>query len=163
MKIAKRHILISSLLFLSACNNRQDFAYNEKVSSEFLSAMNVLDDYQKDITQGNYKNLNEQIIASRVNTIENIIKGMDENINDSKEIEHSKNADEFAEGLADYYTKQKAYYQLVKNYITQTDSTEQNKIQNQINEAYDSLNTIPDKLLEVQKEFLKKSGIKIAQ
>lgn len=162
MKKIKPLLCVLLLGVMSSCSNNES-AYNEKATALFLDEMKKIDDVQKTFADSNvvlHPDAGETIslTTKAENTEENAQRDV-QNMNDLKPSEAAK---EFHAGVVFYFTKIKNYGTTAKQLMAATADKKQELYDHLMNQ-YKELNEMPNEVLETQKQYFSKAGLKAQQ
>lgn len=157
-------LLLLDLCMVSSCGNNRDFAYNEKMTSNFYSCKERLDDKHHKLAKGGFDTEKEDIISYEMELKEarNLADYTNETKNEASTLEHSHEADAFHANVLAYMSKiADEYTPLLIKYIEEQDTSTRKAIRLQLETRRDALHALEDKCQELQIAFLKKAGIKV--
>lgn len=148
--------LLASILFLTSCSNKQDYAYNEKIANDFYGCKERLEEQHAKLLDGSYDNDPEaRNLVSFKSHIETVKK-------DADDLKHSELADAFHADIISYMNKiSTEYIPIVQSYAKEQDANKRVEIIEQAKSKKTELENLETKSLEAQIEFLNKAGIKI--
>lgn len=148
--------LLASILFLTSCGNKQDYAYNEKITHDFYGCKERLDEQHAKLLDGSYDNDPEaKNLVSFKSYVETTKK-------DADELKHSEMADAFHADIISYMNKiSNEYIPILQSYAKEQDASKRAEILEQAKSKKTELENLENKSLETQIEFLNKAGIKI--
>lgn len=160
----KKQVLLLLLLDLcmASCNN-QDFAYNERMTSNFYSCKERLDNHHRKLFKGGFDHQPADSMAYELKRTEirNFAVATLETKKESSLLEHSHSADAFHANVLTYMAKiAEDYTPLLLQYVDERDSTVRKALLLQLETRRDALAALEDKCQELQMAFLKKAGIK---
>ncbi len=157
-------LLLLDLCMASSCNNNQDFAYNEKMTSNFYSCKERLDDKHYKLARGGFDSEKEDLTSHEMELRDarNLAEYTNETKNKASTLEHSHEADAFHTNVLTYMSAiADEYTPLLIKYIEEQDTSARKAIRLQLESRRDALHALEDKCQELQIAFLKKAGIKI--
>jgi len=161
MKPLKPVLLSFSLILLFSCNSsNNDYAYNEKVTSIFLSEMKQIDETDsvfRDTLKVYAKGFGDSILLST--KAENLINNSKMDLANIADLKPGKEAVKFNEGVIAYLTAINDYGKTAQEMLQVKTTDEKKKLHNQLMLKYEKLNTYPDRLLEIQKAYLNEVGL----
>lgn len=159
MKIFKPLLLIAATVLLFGCSN-QELAYNEKATSLFLQEMKSIDENNQaftDTAKVFHPDMGDSI---SLNTkAENIVSNASADIQNMNDLKPSEQAKEFHQSVLDYFGKIKHYGETAQKLLA-ANSNDKQALYIQLNEEYKSLDRMPDQVLEIQKAYQDKVGLK---
>lgn len=151
-------------LFLTSCGNNQDYAYNEKITSDFYSLKEQVDDSHQKLIDGGFdvdisNEIDVKMAMNAPKNLKQIAHHIQEN---AKEIQRSEKANEFDKIITSYFsTIEKDYTTLLENYINEQDSVKRTEIKQNLISKKKELEDLENKSLDAQIKFLNDAGIKI--
>jgi len=160
MKFLKIILFCASLGLLLSCTNTDDYAYNEKVTSIFLSQMKQIDETDsvfKDTSKVYAKGFPDSILLSH--KADNLINNSKNDLIDIARLKPTKAAAKFNEGVVQYLTAINDYGKTAKEMLNVKTVDEKRKYHDQLNTKYEKLNSYPDQLLAIQKAYLEEVGL----
>lgn len=155
---------MSATLFLTSCGNNQDFAYNEKITSDFYSLKEQVDETHQELLDGRFDvdTSNEMYVKMAMNPPKNLKQIAHDIQENAKQIPHSDKANEFDKGITSYFsTIENDYTTLLENYINEQDSVKRTEIKQNLISTKKKLEDLENKNLDLQIKFLNDAGIKI--
>lgn len=158
-------IILLILFCLTACSNKAEFAYNEKVAHDFYSCKERLDESFEKFTNGAFDSNAFDTLSHEIKIKQ--VKGLASYCKETKDFievnfEPTENSIPFHKEILNYfYVIETEYATLLEKYIVEQDSVSRTEIKNQLNNKKRELEVLEDKCLEKQIEFLNKAGIKI--
>lgn len=162
MKNIKPLFYLLLLFVFSACSNNE-LGYNEKTTSLFLDEMKQIDDVQTTFADSNlvlHADAGE-LISLNIKA-ENTENNAQQDIQNMNELKPSAAATEFNQGVVTYFTKIKNYGTTAKNLLS-AGTDKKRAFYLQLMKQYQDLNQMPDQILEIQKQYLNKVGLKAKQ
>jgi hypothetical protein len=160
MKFLKIALFFFSFGLLFSCTTNNDYAYNEKVTSIFLSEMKQIDETDsvfKDTSKVYAKGFPDSIFLSH--KADNLINNSKIDLLDIARLKPSKAAAKFNEGVIQYLTAINDYGKTAKEMLHVKDLREKRRYYDQLTVKYEKLNTYPDQLLAIQKIYLQEVGL----
>ncbi|GGH04171.1 MULTISPECIES: hypothetical protein [Pedobacter] len=161
MKPLKFALLFFPLSLLFSCvSSTNDYAYNEKVTSIFLSQMKQIDETDsvfKDTLKVYLNGFPDSIFLS--NKAENLINNSKTDLADIMSLKPSKAAEKFNNDVISYLKAINDYGKTAKQMLHTQNMNEKKKIHEQLMLKYKKLNTYPDRVLAVQKKYLNEVGL----
>jgi len=160
MKSLKITLFCAALGLLFGCTNTDDYAYNEKVTSIFLSEMKQIDETDlvfKDTSKVYAKGFPDSILLSH--KADNLINNSKNDLLDIARLKPTKAAGKFNEGVIQYLTAINDYGKTAKEMLRVKANDEKRRYYNQLSAKYQKLNTYPDQLLAIQKVYLQEAGL----
>ncbi|MDH6308567.1 phage-related protein [Dysgonomonas sp. PFB1-18] len=155
----KLFIITFIIIGLTACMGNANYAYNEKVASNYF--------YVSELFEEVYKRLNDD--ALRVSDVENLrdnTNNVIENMNELKNELNIDSATEFHEKALEYFNLvSKDFSDLADSYVNLNCDCPEKKdsIRSLAKELYNKTSTIEDQMLEEQVKFMDKVGLKPAK
>ncbi len=156
----KLGILLVLFVSLSACN-KSDFAYSEKVTHDFLSNREKLENFHQEVLDGKFINQSETAKHFSETSANNFIQISQSTVKDINELKHSGAADAFHAKVIEYLsTLSDSYYPEAKKYIlaNDTSSEKETALQN-LKTIKEKLSTLEDEALTEQEKFFKEVNI----
>jgi len=161
MKSLKPTLFFLSLFMLFSCNSsNNDYAYNEKITSIFLSQMKQIDETDsvfRDTSKVYVKGFSDSI--SLAHKAENLINNSKMDLANIADLKPGKQAAKFNEGVIAYLTAINDYGKTAQEMLQVKTTYEKKKLHDQLMLKYEKLNTYPDSLLEIQKAYLNEVGL----
>lgn len=157
-------IFMMAALFTTSCGNNQDYAYNEKITSDFYNLKEQVDgSHQKLIDGGFDVDISNEIDVKMAMNAPKNLKQIAHHIQENaKEIQRSEKANEFDKIITSYFsTIEKDYTTLLENYINEQDSIKRTEIKQNLISKKKELEDLENKSLDAQIKFLNDAGIKI--
>lgn len=151
---------LSSMLLFSCTSSTSDYAYNEKVTSIFLSQMKQIDETDsvfKDTSKVYIKGFPDSISLSH--KAENLINNSKMDLANLADLKPGKAAEKFNENVTAYLTAINDYGKTAKQMLQTKTINEKKKLHDQLMLKYEKLNTYPDRVLEIQKTYLNEVGL----
>ncbi|UIR56838.1 hypothetical protein LZQ00_03230 [Sphingobacterium sp. SRCM116780] len=157
-------VILFLVMVLSSCGNNQDFGYNEKMTSNFYSCKERLDERHKKLLAGDFDADKSSKTAFDMELKD--AKGLGSYCNEIKteasQLGHSEVANVFHEAVIRYMSKiEDEYTVLLTQYVEEQDSTARKAIRTQLETKKEELSALEDKCLAAQIAFLKEVGIQI--
>ena len=153
-------ILLLFFVSLISCN-KSDLAYSEKVTRDFLSNREKLENFHQEVLEGKFINQSETAKHFSETSANNFIQISQSTVTDISELKHSGAADAFHDKVIDYLTTlSEDYYPEAKKYILANDTSPEKEaaLQN-LKAIKDKLSTLEDEALAEQKKFFKEVNI----
>jgi len=160
MKFLKIALFFFSFGLLFSCKSTDDYTYNEKVTSIFLSQMKQIDETDsvfKDTSKVYAKGFPDSIFLSH--KADNLINNSKIDLLDVARLKPTKAAARFNEGVIQYLTAINDYGKTAKEMLHVKAIEEKRKYYNLLAVKYEKLNTYPDQLLAIQKVYLQEAGL----
>lgn len=160
MKFLKIALFFLPLGVLFSCTNTDDYAYNEKVTSIFLSEMKQIDETDsvfKDTSKVYAKGFPDSIVLWH--KADNLINNSKNDLIDIARLKPTKAAAKFNEGVMQYLTAINDYGKTAKEMLRVKAIDEKRKYYDQLIIKYEKLNSYPDQLLATQKAYLLEVGL----
>jgi hypothetical protein len=159
MKNIKPLFYMLLLCVISGCINPES-NYNERVTSMFLHEMKQVDDLQSSFADSS--NVFHADAAGSI-TLDTKAQGVmnvaQRDIQSMNDIKPSDAAKEFHKGVIAYFTRIKNYCATAKQ-LLDASADKKKDIYTQLMTQYQELNKMPDQLMEVQKNYQEKIGLK---
>ncbi|WP_293788090.1 hypothetical protein [uncultured Pedobacter sp.] len=161
MKSLKTALFLLSLLLLFSCtSSTSDYAYNEKVTSVFLSQMRQVDEADsafKDTSKIYSKGFTDSIFLA--NKADNLVNNSKMELADIADLKPGKEAKKFNDEVVAYLEAITDYGETAKQMLNSKTVDERKKLHGQLMLKYEKLNTYPDRVLEIQKTYLNEVGL----
>ncbi|MBB6235754.1 ribosomal protein S1 [Pedobacter sp. AK013] len=161
MKSLKLVLLFFPLSLLFSCtSSTSDYAYNEKVTSIFLSQMKQIDETDsvfKDTSTVYIKGFPDSVSLS--NKADNLVNNSRTELANVADLKPSKAAGKFNDGVVAYLTAINDYGKTAQEMLRAKNIDEKKKLHDQLKLKYEKLNTYPDRLLAIQKTYLSEVGL----
>jgi len=151
-------------IVLTACSSKQDYGYNEKMASLFLSCMDKVDETYAKLQDGGYNAIKDNDISYEMNLkdAKGKIKYVNQIKGEADSLAHSALADEFHASAIGYMNEiAEGYFPLLVKYVEEQDSTTRQSIYKEITLKKEQLEQMADQSMAVQTKFLNSAGIKI--
>lgn len=159
MKFLRSSLYLALACVLYSCSN-QELAYNEKATELFLQEMKGIDDDQKAFADSNlvFHPTSGDLISLNIKA-ENIQSNSQRDIQNMNDLKPSEPAKTFHQSVLTYFGKIDHYGATAKKLIA-ADSVGKRALYTQLLNEYESLNQMPDEVLEIQKKYLNQVGLK---
>lgn len=161
MKTKSLTAILFIILFSTACNENKEYAYNEFVTDLFLREMNQVDGAQKTFSDSTLIFSSDPSTSIRLSAIAgNIANGAKSNLV-SLDVMKSSNRDaaEFRDAVAAYFKQIEQYGKSAVELIEEKNIEKKHTLYKALDTQYQILNRMPDSVLLVQKQYLKKVGL----
>ncbi|NDW08418.1 hypothetical protein [Dysgonomonas sp. 520] len=166
MKI-KLTFLTFSLLFLAACSNNKDYAYNQKTTSNYYLTSKIFEGIYQKFVDGEYKTNYEWDNEFKGNDLLTDANGLKANseahLAQIESLERSADTDKFHENVSLFFKKVGGDFVNALHSYAEIDcdcKEKKDSISNVITSLYGEISSIEDKALEEQKAWFEKAGFK---
>lgn len=150
---------VGGLLFASCAD--KEYGYNEKASSIFLQEMENLDENHSAFVDTTVIYHFDEYSLHRYQSMADVtIKNANDDLLLLKELSPSEDAKPFHNGVVHYITGIADYGKLGKQIAESKDVNEQKVLLAKLENAYKNLSTKPDSILEIQRVYFEKVGMK---
>ncbi|WP_316833564.1 hypothetical protein [Pedobacter nutrimenti] len=156
---------LTAILFIvllgTACNENKEYAYNEFVTDLFVREMNQVDGAQKTFSDSTLIFSSDPSTSIRLGAIAgNIANGAKSNLVSLDVMKSSnKDAAEFRNAVAVYFKSIEQYGKSAGELIDEKNIEKRHTLYKALDIQYQTLNRMPDSVLLVQKQYLKKAGL----
>lgn len=157
-------LFITMAAALFSCSNKQDYGYNEKITSLFYECKEKLDERHQKLLEGDFKadSSNEVSYPLQLRDAKALGENASENKAESNELKHSETANAFHANILSYMSKiADDYTPLLVQYVEQQDSIARQNTLTKLVAKRIELTALENKCLESQIAFLNEAGIKI--
>ncbi len=155
-------VFVSVAIVLVSCGGRNEYAYNEKTANLFLMVMEHVDNTHKKLQDGGFEPGLEssQFSGPVTKPADQLIQFIEQSENELNALTPSEEAKEFDGEVKKYFNDVKTkYYTEIRNYLQEKDTAKQKEIYQNLEKIYHDLSLRPDQVLEVQKKYMKKTGL----
>lgn len=158
----KTIIFLLPLLMFFSCKKGSEYAQNEKVSKEFLTQMNALDDFEA-------KYFSDSSALAKSPSLENSAEVKDAlqlSKNASESLKHfhgdavSPEAIPFYQAATEYIDAVRAHGELADDFFRETDPKLRQGYFEGVKKHFEKLRSKPDSVLAIQKIYFEKVGLK---
>jgi hypothetical protein len=162
MKLKALTAILFISLFGTACNEDKEYAYNEFVTDLVLREMNQVDGAQKTFSDSTLVFSSDPSTSIRLSGIANgIANGAKSNLVSLDVMKSSnKDAAEFRNAVAAYFKSIEQYGKSAGELLEEKDIEKKRTLYKALDTQYQILNRMPDSVLLVQKNYLKKAGLR---
>lgn len=156
---------LTAILFIvllgTACSDNKEYAYNEFVTDLFVREMNQVDGAQKTFSDSALVFSADPSTSIRLGGIaNNIANGAKSNLVSLDVMKSSnKDAAEFRNAIASYFKSIEQYGKSAGELLEEKDIEKKRSLYKALHAQYLTLNRMPDSVLLVQKQYLKKVGL----
>ncbi|PTS95217.1 hypothetical protein DBR11_21715 [Pedobacter sp. HMWF019] len=149
------------VLLCTACNENKEYAYNEFVTDLFVREMNQVDGAQKTFSDSTLIFTSDPSTSIRLSAIAgNIANGAKSNLVSLDVMKSSnKDAAEFRNAVATYFKEIERYGKSATELLDEKNIAKKHTLYKALDTQYQILNRMPDSVLLVQKQYLKKVGL----